>query len=175
MAIHAFPCADIPEFAAYRYQHDVVREALLVETNGERDAFIDRAARTIGDCVLRPPSRESDAGASVLPKLYRQGYTRETITRALAAAWFDESDTFALPRRRPRSLLYSGWFLWGLPLLLALLGLLELIEVLRAQYPGKVGVALWFAPVLGMLGFAVAAVFHGVLKLAVATLERLGL
>lgn len=167
------PCADIPEFDNYRERHGVVKEALLEETGGEREAFIERAARTIADCVLCPPGSGPDAKDSLLAKLYRQGYSQETVTRALAVAWFDETDTFTLPRRRPNSIWRSGWFLWGLPLVLALLALLGLLDWLRHAYPGQAGAVLWFAPLLGMLGFVIAAVLHGVLKALVGLAERL--
>lgn len=167
------PCAAIPEFAAYREQHHVVKEALVAETGGERPAFIERASQTIAQCVLRPSGGDAGSAPTLLTKLYRQGYSQDTITRALAAAWFDEADEFLLPRRRPNSIWQSGWFLWGLPLLLALLMLLELIDWLRRAYPAQAGLALWFAPVLGMLGFAIAVALHAVLKAVLNLPERL--
>lgn len=168
----SFPCAEIPEFAAYRQQM-FVKTALLEETNGEREAFVARAMQTLDACVLGAPSREVGADKQLLKRLYHKGYARDDILRALAEAWYDESDTFSLPRRRFSALLDSGWFLWGLPLVLALFVLLELIDLLRHHYPGQAGLALWFAPVLGMLGFAIAAVLHGLIKGVIAVLERL--
>lgn len=56
MSVSAIPCAAVPEFAVYREQHSMVKDALLEESGGEQEAFIERASQTIAQKSKGPGS-----------------------------------------------------------------------------------------------------------------------
>lgn len=150
------------------------KQALLEETGGEREAFIERAVRTLDDCVCNYRGHARTAKPTLIEQLHRWGYPHQEILRALAVAWYEDTATFSLPHQSCWRFFQSGWFLFGLPVLIALVSLILSIPLLMKHYPEQMGVFARLPPLLAMIGFVIAAVLHLLFKGVAAVLAGLG-
>lgn len=160
-AFRSFPCAEIPEFEAFRHQ-ELIKEALMQESGGG-EAFIERAAEALRHHLLAAGLARRTNEKSLLDRL-RRVYDFNQITLALARAWSSDSEMFYLPRDTFLEQMDRTLWLKGISFVLALASLLVFLVYGRHNFPE---ITIWFVvigPVLAVIGILLGLVYHWIIR-----------
>lgn len=137
-----------------------LKEALLKESGGSREAFISIASESILLHVLRRTPADSESG-KFLAKCYKKGISSEALAYALATSWFDEKSTFCLEYSSDRSKMLSHrGIVFLISTFFSLIVTFTGLWVFKTFFPSLVSTLLILEPILAAIGFVLAILFY---------------
>ena len=155
------PCAKFIEYTRF-VKDEWIRDDLIKET-GSKEAFVIRAEDAFRQQVIMPSLRaEGTAGKTFLLELRAMGYDDGMIARALAAAWFDHSNHFGLPRIEQEFLSVKKRIFISvvLTLIILLVGLMYILLVNKTL----AFTFIYASPLISIFGILVATAIYFLTK-----------
>jgi hypothetical protein len=155
------PCADLPEFDAFR-QQDYRKQALLQQTGGG-EAFVAAAAPVIRKSVLQALPYGSPS-AKYVQALRSQGVTDEVLDQALARAWLADASEFKVPKPPVHRAFLGTAALLGYSVVAVLVFLTVGILWLRHADPVLAEYFLGVPPIFAVAGVPLVVVLFTILR-----------
>lgn len=154
-----FSCEKLPNVKQLQSQTEL-RNILLQETGGG-EAFIQRAIETITQLVIHAAVGKEEP---LLAELRRLGYSESDITSALAQAWLEETETFALPKIAQKQKFQKKGGIIFVALIITCLLATIFIFGFRHIFPDLIGTLLAFPPLIALPATIFYVLVYWILK-----------
>lgn len=159
MLKQTYPCAELGAFQSLAEQKEL-RQALIAETGGG-EAFIQRAIETITQLVIHAAVGKKEP---LLAELRKLGYSELEITTALAQAWLEETETFALPKiAQTQKFQKKGGIIFVALIITCLLATIFIFGF-RHIFPDLIGTLLAFPPLIALPATIFYVLVYWILK-----------
>lgn len=150
----AYPCSHLPEYAWLAAQDGLRSELIQKHTD---TALRHQEARTLVELHVLGKVRYGSESARFIATLRRGGVDKPVVADSLARAWLAGADEFEVPQQPRGHVLRQSWALVLVSMSVALVTLVATVFWLRKVNPDLELYFLALPPLMGLVGYAVAA------------------